>query len=72
MGKRMGFRKTGDGRIMAALPPLWPGGQPLGAAEVSNYVKAWLGDTYGSAKSAEEMRKEVAISGRHGANAIRE
>ena len=40
MGKRMGFRKTGDGRIMAALPPLWPVGQPSGAAEVSNHVKA--------------------------------
>ena len=71
MGKRMGFRKTGDGRIMAALPPLWPVGQPSGAAEVSNHVKAWFGDTYGSARSAEEMRREAAISGRHGANAIR-
>ena len=49
MGKRMGFQKTGDGRIMAALPPLWPVGQPSGAAEVSNHVKPWFGedDTYG-------------------------
>ena len=40
MGKRMGSRKNWNGRIMAALPPLWPGGQPSGAAEVSNHVKA--------------------------------
>ena len=71
MGKRMGSQKNWNGRIMAALPPLWPEGQPSGAAEVSNHVKAWFGDTYGSARSAEEMRMEAAISGRHGASAIR-
>ena len=68
MGKRMGSRKTRNGRIMAAMPPLWQVGQPSGAAEVSNHVNPWFGDTYGSARSAEERR---TARGRHGAIAIR-
>ena len=64
MGKRMGFQKTGDGRIRAAMPPLGPVGQPSGAAEVSNHVKAWFGDTYGrtEARTARTAAAAAAIA----------